>query len=516
MEISKIIGIVLYLTILLLIGVVASRRMKDVKDYFAAGKSLGFLSVAFSARATGESAWLLLGLTGMGAMYGFKAFWVVGGEVLGVMGAWLLLSRRFKLLTDKYDSVTIPDYLESRFRDKKQHVRLVSSFVLIVFVTIYVSAQIDATGQAFEDFLGWNYFVGITVGFTVVTLYITTGGFLAVAWSDVFQGALMFVGLVVLPVVAIISIGGVSKLCYSLYEIDPNLLSLTNGQGPTLMSIASICSLTLIGLGFLGSPQIFVRFIALKDESEIEKGAWVAFIWTLLADSGAVFIGMAGRVIFEDPSLGFDVLSDKEGVLPALVEYSFSPLIVGIYIAIVLSAIMSTVDSLLVLASSAVVRDYYQKVRNPTIADDALIGLSRKVTVALSLLGLCLTLLIAFNTEERSIFWFVIFGWSGISATFCPMMILSLFWPRFNSTGAIGAMVAGFLGVPIFKFLVPSLPVVGKYFAELGELPPSFLLSFVVAIVVSLLTSKPEEYEEIKRELSEIKSKKLIREKKGE
>lgn len=150
------VAVVLYLLVLLAIGVVASRRMHGVKDYFAAGKGLGFLSVAFSARATGESAWLLLGLTGMGAAVGAKAFWVVLGEVLGVACAWLFMCRRFKRLTDRYDSITIPDYLESRFRDTSQRLRIVSAAALVVFVTIYVSAQIDATGKAFESFLGWD------------------------------------------------------------------------------------------------------------------------------------------------------------------------------------------------------------------------------------------------------------------------------------------------------------------------------------------------------------------------
>ena len=491
MDIWKLSGIGIYLVILIVIGVVAARRMKNLSDYYAAGKSLGFFSVAFSARATGESAWLLLGLTGMGAAFGLKAFWVVLGEVLGVMGAWLLLSKRFKRLTDEYKSITIPDYLESRFADQSHLIRAVSAIALICFVTIYVSAQIDATGQAFEDFLGWNYYVGILVGFTVVTAYITSGGFLAVAWSDVFQGALMFVGLVLLPTVALMNIGGWSELLNQLQSIDPNLISWTHGEGWSALSIASIASLTLIGLGFLGSPQIFVRFIALKDEKEIPMGATVAFVWTLLADSGAVLIGMCGRAIFADPSLGMDLTADAEAVLPALVEYSFSPFIVGLYIAIVLSAIMSTVDSLLILASSAAVRDYYQQIKNPHLSDDALIGISRKVTLGLAGAGLAIALLVSVLTETRSVFWFVIFGWSGISATFCPVMILSLFWSRLTANGAVTAMIVGFVGVPVFKFIVPTLPAIGPFFEALGELPPAFACSFAAAVLVSLSGTPP-------------------------
>ncbi len=485
METAKLLGVFAYMAVLVVIGFVAARRMKDIRDYFAAGKNLSFWTVAFSARATGESAWLLLGLTGMGAAIGAKAFWVVLGEVLGVAGAWMLMARRFKGLTDKYDSITVPDYLESRFQDDTKVLRVVAAFALTVFVTIYVSAQIDATGKAFESFLGWDYATGIAVGFAVVVAYITTGGFLAVAWSDVFQGTLMFFGLVLLPIVALVSVGGWGVVSEQLHAIDPALLSATGGEGLTAVSIASILGLALIGLGFLGSPQIFVRFIALRDPSEIAKGTAVALTWTLFADCGAVLIGMVGRV-----ALGGDVAAfgGAEAVLPSLVEHVFPALIVGLYIAIVLSAIMSTVDSLLVVASSAAIRDVYQKVRNPDIEDDKLVGLSREATLGLSVAALAVALTAFIASPDRTIFWFVIFGWSGIAATFCPTIILSLYWPRMTRNGALWAMISGFVGVPLFKFGAPNLPGVGEVFGALGELPPAFALSFVVAILVSRRT----------------------------
>jgi sodium/proline symporter len=485
----KFVGVVMYLGVLLYIGARASRRMKDVRDYFAGGKQLGFWAVAFSARATGESAWLLLGLTGLGATLGVRAFWVVLGEVFGVVGAWILMSRRFKRLTDRYDSITVPDYLESRFRDDSQRLRLAAAGALVVFVTIYVSAQIDATGTAFETFLGVNYFIGALVGFGVVMAYSVSGGFLAVVWSDVFQGTLMFFGLVTLPLAAWAALPGES-LDVQLAAIDPSLLSAAGADGWTAMSIASVLSLALIGLGFLGSPQIFVRFLALRDENEISKGTMVAFLWTLLADGGAVLVGMVGRAALHEPGA---LMIGKEGVLgnggekvlPLLVEHTFPAMLVGLYIAIVLSAIMSTVDSLLVVAASAAVRDGYQKVMRPELKDDELVSLSRKATLALGLVALALAMIVAVTSETRTIFWFVIFGWSGIAATFCPTMILSLYWKGMTARGALAAMVSGFLCVPFFKFAAPHFPVVGPFFDKLGELPPAFFASALLGVVVS-------------------------------
>ena len=485
----KVAGVGSYLAVLLGLGLVASRRMKDLSDYFAAGKGLGYWAAAFSARATGESAWLLLGLTGMGATMGVRGFWVVLGEVLGVTGAWLLLSRRFKRLTDRYDSITVPDYLESRFRDRSHVLRLVSAAALVVFVTIYISAQIDATGTAFESFLGVDYFVGAIVGFLVVMAYSTGGGFLAVVWSDIFQGTLMFLGLVALPIVGVWALGGWGEMTAALAVQDPTLLSWAGPEGWTATAIASAVGLSLIGLGFLGSPQVFVRFIALRSDDEIGRGAAVAIVFTLLSDAGAVVAGMAGRALLVVPGGDAEAILGNGGqdVLPLLVESLLPAAVVGLYIAIVLSAIMSTVDSLLVVASSAAVRDVYQKVYHPDLADDQLLSVSRYATVGLALVALAVSMAVALLVEGRTVFWFVIFGWSGIAATFCPVTILSLFWARTTRDGALAAMVTGFLAVPVFKFGAPALPGIGPVMAELAELPPAFLCSFLAGVAVSLV-----------------------------
>lgn len=481
----KLVGIVVYLAVLLWIGVAASRRMKDVRDYFAGGKSMGYWAVAFSARATGESAWLLLGLTGMGAVVGLQALWVVLGELLGVAISWVWMSRRFKRLTDRYDSLTVPDYLESRFRDHGHVLRLVSALAMVVFVTLYVSAQIDATGKAFESFLDWNYFVGIAVGFVVVLVYIVSGGFVAVVWSDVFQGVLMVAGLVLLPLVGVAAAGGPAAVLDGVRAQDPSLLAFSFGEGTEVLATLA---LLLIGLGYLGSPQLFVRFIALRSEAELARGTTVAMVWTLLADVGAVLTGLVGRHLLVDAGGDVGLLgSGGEDVMPLLVDHLLPAVFVGLFVAIVLAAIMSTVDSLLVLAASAVVRDVYQKVVAPQTPDDALVGKSRAATFALAFAALAVALGVAVSTPDRTVFWFVIFGWSGITATFCPVMILSLFWAGITARGALAAMVTGFACVPLFKFAAPELPEVGDALAKLSELPPAFAISLVAGVLVSLL-----------------------------
>ncbi|MFT5291148.1 MAG: sodium/proline symporter [Planctomycetota bacterium] len=507
----KLLAIGLYVAILLGIGVAASRKVTDIRDYFASGKRLGFFNVAFSARATGESAWLLLGLTGMGYAVGVKAFWVVLGEMIGVGGAWLFMAHRFKRLTDRYDSITVPDYLESRLRDSGHGLRLIAAGALIVFVPIYAGAQVFATGNAFHDFFGWNHYLGAAAGFAVVMLYITQGGFTAVVWSDVFQGSLMVIGLVALPIVALNFGGGLEAITNGLRAIDPDLLTWHGpGKGDpgsggwSFATITSILGLAAIGIGFWGSPQVFVRYISMKNTGQILPGTITALIWTLLADSGAVLVGIFGRAIYTPAVLdnsaanvisysAADIERVSENVLPFMSLDLLPAFLAGGFIAMVLSAIMSTIDSLLVVASSAGVRDYWQKTRNPNMSDKRLIALSRRVTLGLSLVSFGVGIGIMLYDKDNGVFWAIMFGWSGIAATFCPTMILSLYWSGLTARGAKCAMIAGFLAVPFFKFAAPVLlSSIGLDYwvarlADLDVLLPSFVIGFLVAIIVSAM-----------------------------
>lgn len=476
-----------YFLVLFLIGILSTKRIKDIKDYYVGGKKLGYWVVAFSTRATGESAWLLLGLTGLGAVAGVSGYWVMLGEVVGVSAAWFLMAKPFKRLSDRYDSITVPDYLASRFEASSHLLRIIAATSLSVFVVIYVSAQIDATGSAFEVFLGLNYYTGALLGFGVVVVYIFFGGFVAVAWSDLFQGLLMFFGLVGLPFVAFFFLDK-GPVVERIAQIDPGLLNIWGPGGLTGLNLATILGYFFIGLGFMGSPQIFVRFMSIKNEEEINKGRWVALAYTFLTDAAAITIGIMGRYLFTDIGTDPEAVLGNNGqdVLIHLVEYVMPLAIIALYIAVVLAAIMSTIDSLLVVASSAVVRDFYQQIFRPESVHKNLTGFSRAVTLLMALAALCVAFTVAITTPERTIFWFVIFGWSGIAATFCPMMILSLFWSKYNEPGAIASMATGFLCVPLFKFAVPALPGIGPYFERIAELGPSFLLAGAVGVMVSL------------------------------
>ena len=488
-----------YFAILFGIGLVARKRVSSLEDYLVGGKNLGYWVVAFSARATGESAWLLLGLTGLGAMAGVSALWVVLGEVIGVAGAWLLMAKPFKERTDAYGSITVPDYFVSHFSDGTPEtekattlLRKVAAAALAIFVVIYVSAQIDATGKAFEQFLQWDYYTGLLVGFAIVVAYTFFGGFVAVAWSDLFQGSLMAIGLIAVPIMAWIAMPAGTGLLAELGAIDPGLVSAWGPSGATPESFFLIVSYLAIGLGFLGSPQVFVRFMSIRSVEDITRGRWVAIFYTVITDAGAVFTGMFGRYLLVGPGENPESVlgGAAEGVLPAIVEHLFPALVVGLFIAAVLSAIMSTIDSLLVVASSAVTRDYHQQLRHSKLEGEQLTRYSRGATLVMAVLALAVALVVSVLSPDRTVFWFVIFGWSGIAATFCPAVILSLSWRGFTVHGALASMVVGFLSIPLYKFAVPALGGIGEYVGLMGEMAPSFATALLAGYVVSKMTAR--------------------------
>jgi len=483
----KVTVLALYVGVLFLIGILASRRVNGMSDYYIGGKNMGFWAVAFSARATGESGWLLIGLTGMGAMAGYSGYWVVVGELLGVFVSWQFMAKRFKRRSDSYGAITIPDYLQSHFKSTTNTLRIIAGSILVIFIVIYVASQIDVTGVAFKSMLGIDYKIGALIGFFIVLSYIFIGGFVAAVWSDLFQGLLMFFGLVLLPIVVWFSMDHGIGITEGLNAIDPTLTQIMGRSDDQWMNLFTILGFSMIGLGFLGSPQVYVRFMSIKSEKEIDKGKWVAVMFTLLTDAAAVTIGILARIYFTKEGQNPEIIlgNNGENVLSMITESFLPTLLVALFIAIVLSAIMSTIDSLLILASSAITRDFYQKIFRPHLKDADLTNISRISTITMAFTALIIAIIMNYVSPDRQIFWVIIFGWSGIAATFCPVIILSLFWKDYSEKGAIASMLSGFISVILFNFVFKEMPNIGEYFVALDVLAPSFAVAMIVGVIVS-------------------------------
>lgn len=459
-----------YLAILAGVALWSRRESRSMQGYFLAGKKLPYWVVAFSTNATGESGWLLLGLTGMGYSVGAQAFWVVIGEVIGISLSWFLISRKLKKLSDETDSITLPDVLEARFNDRLHILRWISVVVILSMVGAYVTAQMAASGKALVGFIDMDYTTAVILGGATMIAYTIIGGYKAVSYTDVIQGALMLAGLIVVPVVAIDAAGGWQAVTVILAREDPALVSMTAITETGLPGWVLLISFLAIGLPFLGVPQLMTRFMAAKDDTELLKARWMSVAIILLFDIGAVTAGMAGRALFPD-------LADAETIFPLLARELFPPLITGVLMVVVLSAIMSTVDSLLLLASSAVVRDTMDKIFHSARSDESLAVIGKVVTVAIGGLGIAFAL-----GEVKILFWFILFAWSGLGAAFGPAVICMLYYKKTTLQGAAAGMVFGF-ATTIFWVL--------QYKAtnyDLYELIPGLIVGFSVTWLVSVMT----------------------------
>ena len=462
--------LVVYLGILAALAVWSRRETHTLSGFYLAGKKLPFWVVAFSTNATGESGWLLLGLSGMGYLVGVQAYWIVVGEIIGIAASWWLVSRRLKALGDETDAITVPDVLVAKFVDKWHLIRLVAVLIIVVMVTTYVTAQMVATGKAFSSFLGMNYETGVIVGSIFIIAYTFVGGYKAVSYTDVVQGVLMLLGLIAVPTAAIIASGGWGEVVLSLEQQDPALLDMfAVSNGPVLIGIASLMA---IGLPFLGVPQLLIRYMSARDDGELKKARVMSVAVLLIFLVGAVTVGVAGRALYPG-------LDDPETIFPVISSNLFPPIISGLLLVVVLSAIMSTVDSLLLLASSAVVRDTYQKIMGSKESDERLASYGKAFTVVIGIIAVVLGV-----QEPRVIFHFVLASWSGLGSAFGPAVIGILYYKRITWLGVLCGMLGGFSASVIWLMFFKD-----QYYG-LYEAIPGFIVGLVLTFGVSWLTSR--------------------------
>ena len=377
-----------YLATLAALAIWSRKETHSLKGYYLAGKKLPYWVVAFSTNATGESGWLLLGLTGMGYAVGAQAYWVIVGEMIGIWLSWTLISRRLKRLSDETDSITVPDVLAARFDDRLHLIRGIAVLIIVVMVTTYVSAQMVATGKAFSGFVELDYRVGVIVGALIIISYTIVGGYKAVSYTDVVQGVLMLAGLIVVPIVAINAAGGWSGMTTTLDAQDPAFTDMFAVLGNGTAGWVAVISFAAIGLPFLGVPQLLVRYMSARDEGELKKARLVSIIVLFILLFGAVTAGIAGRALCPD-------LVDSELVFPTLASERVHPLLTGVLLLILLSAILSTVDSLLQLSSSSIFRDTMQKMLGNKSSVERLTGYGKIVTLIIGVFAVLVALFMA-------------------------------------------------------------------------------------------------------------------------
>lgn len=473
----------LYLLIVVVIGVVSARfSSAGLSEFFLAGRRLKNFVVALSAVVSGRSAWLLIGVSGMAFTLGAPAVWAVTGYITAEVFLFAFVGKRLRRYTAMMDDLTLPDFFESRFKDKTPLLRVLSVSIILIFMVSYVAAQFSAGGKTFSTSFGLPETSGILITAAIVLLYTVLGGFLAVSLTDTIQALFMIAALVVLPVTAVIHAGGLKETVSVLHAFNPRFLD------PFALSAGGIIGFLGIGLGSPGNPHILVRYMSVKDPRDLRKSCLTGTVWNVVMAWGAVFIGLAGRALYLSP----EALpgSDPENLTPFMAGAHLHPILAGIVTASILAAIMSTADSQLLVASSGVVRDIYQKIfaRGRPVEEKRLVLLSRAVVFLLVIAALVFG-----RVAKDLVFWLVLFAWGGLGASFGPPLLLSLFWKRTTKAGAAAGFVSG-TAVTIVWNQVPAL----KDF--LYELVPAFIISALLTTLVSLLTAPPgEAAEELKK-----------------
>lgn len=495
MSIATVLTFIVYIMGMLAIGLVMYYRTSDLSDYVLGGRSLGPAVAALSAGASDMSGWLLLGLPGAIYTAGFSEAWMGVGLSIGAYLNWQFVAKRLRVYTEvASDSITIPDFLSNRFKDESHLLRVISAIVILIFFLFYTSSGMVAGAKLFEASFGLPYQAALWLGALVIVGYTLLGGFLAVSWTDFIQGTLMFLALIIIPIVAISKMGGWSESIQAVGEIESSNLNMVSG-----VSVMAIISAAAWGLGYFGQPHIIVRFMAMRNPKDVPIARFVGTSWMVIGLYGAIFTGLIGLayVSTADPAAladigakvteenGMQVLEDPEKIFIVFSQILFHPVVAGILLAGILSAIMSTIDSQLLVSSSAVAEDIYRALFKKEASGKELVWVGRIATLAIAIIAAAIA-----TDPDSQVLELVEYAWAGFGASFGPTIVLALFWRRITRNGALAGIIAGALTVIIWGDFLS-----GGIF-ELYEIVPGFFLNLIITMIVSLMGRPTKEMEE--------------------
>ena len=500
-----------YLALMLAIGFIFSKRQESLGDYYLGGRRMNKWVVALSAQASDMSGWLLMGLPGAIYVGGFSEAWIGIGLMIGTYLNWKIVAGRLRRYSQVCgDSITIPDFICNRFRDRTGISRIVAAVIILVFFTFYTASGFVSAAKLFTSTFGvpetislcgmtlTGYQLCLWVAALVVVSYTLLGGYMAVCWTDFIQGSLMFFAIVLIPAIVVCNAGGFASTVDQLNEINPYLQSLfTNASTGKAAGFIGLVSCMAWGLGYFGMPHILVRFMSIGNPGEIRGSRRIAMTWVTISLGAAIALGLVFHIYLKQRGLTLAAVgNDPEKMFMVMINGLFSNGFIarafaGILLSAIMAAIMSTADSQLLVSASSFSNDLYKVVLRKKAGDRELIVVSRLAVGAVALAAVAM----AMNTESdffKVVMKMVSFAWAGFGAAFGPVIMLALFWRRANLAGAIAGMFTGATVCFVWKFVLSDLagryPIFGLY-----ELAPGFILAFVATVAVSLVTRKPSQ-----------------------
>ena len=497
------IAMVCYMAVVIGIGIYfAKRSNQSSEDYFLGGRSLGPWVTAMSAEASDMSGWLLMGLPGVAYWCGLSdAAWTSIGLALGTYINWLLVAKRLRRYSAVAgDAITLPDFFSNRFHEKKKVIMTLSALFILIFFTVYASSCFVTCGKLFSTLFGASYQSMMIAGAVFVVIYTFLGGFLAESASDFMQAVVMIFALTVILITGTLAAGGLQAVVDNAKNIpgfftffgiaspsvDASGIQQVANGAPVFGEAGSYGFLTIIstlswGLGYFGMPQVLLRFMAIRKTDELVRARRIATVWVVISLAAAVLIGLMGRAMFPVHET-LNTASGAENVFIVLSRHLLPPLLAGLVMAGILAATISSSDSYLLIAASAVSLNIFKGILKKDASDKQVMTMSRIILLLIAVVGVIIAM-----DENSVIFTIVSFAWAGFGAVFGPIMLFSLFWKRTTQAGAVAGMVTG--GVMVFLWKLALKPLGGVF--GIYELFPAFVLSCLVILVVSLLTPVP-------------------------
>jgi sodium/proline symporter len=476
MAIGTVVTFVVYFVLLLGIGLYFYRRNVSIEDYLLGGRGMGAWVTALSAQASDMSGWLLMALPGAVYLLGVGQAWIAIGLFIGTVLNWLFVSRRLRVYTQQTGTITLPCFFEERFGDPTGLLRFVSAIVILIFFTIYASSGLVATGKLFESTFGVTYESAVIVGGGIIIAYTFLGGFLAVCWTDLVQGALMVIALVVVPAVAYFKVGGSGEigLAISAQGISLGLFDASGESGPVMGTFAIVSAMAW-GLGYFGQPHILARFMSAKSLLKLKESMVIAIVWVFVSLAGAVIVGLISIGMYDGLSGG-----EQEKVFIYMIQDLLGPWLGGVMLAAILSAIMSTIDSQLLVSSSALTEDFYQKAVKRDASEREVIWVGRICVIIVSAIALVLAL-----KPNDTILGIVSYAWGGFGAAFGPLVLFALFSKRTSWQSALAGMVVGTVVLVVWKRMG-----LGQY---MYEIVPGFAVNCLTILLLNIVYQQRDE-----------------------
>lgn len=467
------IGFIVYLLIVLVVGFVTYRLNETHSDFFVGGRKLNPWVVAFSERASGESAWLLLGLPGAALAAGFVSAWLAIGCILGIAFYWFFIAKKLRIESENLNAITLPGFFAKKF-DDYNIIRVLATLIIVFFFTFYLAAQFVGAGKILNVTFDIPIVQGMIIGAVVIIFYTMMGGFFAVAWTDLFQGILMIATLVILPIAGMIELheSGASLSGTIISQEGSSFVNMFNGK-TGWAAIAVVIGGLSWGLGYMGQPHLLTRFMAIKNPGKLKVSRNIALAWAIPAFFGSIFIGLVGIALY---SKGF--FSDVENIMPYMATNLLPAWLAGVFISGAIAAMMSTADSQLLVVSSSVIEDFYNKILGKNKPDNVLLNYSRIITIVVGIVAF----FIAYTSEDL-IIELVSYAWSGLGASFGPALLLMLYWRRTTKEGIVAGMITGFVTTIVWK----DIAVLDNFITVRFT---SFAFAFIAILVVSLLYNK--------------------------